>query len=422
MNIKRFASLALALIMIFGILTGCKIKIKKRDSATDDGTGSASTSVEQTSSALAEDPDSKVDFGAMGRVITVGDDVYYLKHNSDTFADSGAMGYFAESRVATDMVRLKDGKEEVLFSVEASGEFVYADGVFFFNGNDGVFSVKADGTGRKLYGEGYLSGVTEDGKYVITSSSKIGICSISTEDEVRYVIAETTSPAIRVYKDKVYYSETPENYDAALKGAVTLYSVGVNGGEPVELYTTAADLYDYSIMGGYAEIGQLRFDDDYVYFSYGSLGGSGLFYQGGRVVRVRYDGTDGKVVSGAGELVDSQFELDGKGGVVTYDVISNADDDPSADLEYIDSKVYFYDRVNGKRMEILESDDYSAESGESFLKYVEVWNSKVYYFVHYAEHDAENDIGWRPAYIRTGSALYVKDLTTGSITEIYSIK
>jgi hypothetical protein len=46
----------------------------------------------------------------------------------------------------------------------------------------------------------------------------------------------------------------------------------------------------------------MRFTEDHVFFCYGASAGSGSFFQGGKIVRVNYDGTDAKVVAGGDKL------------------------------------------------------------------------------------------------------------------------
>ena len=162
------------------------------------------------------------------------------------------------------------------------------------------------------------------------------------------IIVSDADPVI-VWNGVIYY-ETWSDETLAYDGKLTLSRIMPDGTGRLDLYTTKPDLYTDSFpMGDYACVAQIYFSEDYIYFSYGSTAGSGSFFQGGRVVRVNYDGSGGEVVSRMDKLCGSDFEV-APDGTVTCHYESSDFHMLYSSLEkfrIMDGSVWWYDRTSG---------------------------------------------------------------------------
>ena len=62
------------------------------------------------------------------------------------------------------------------------------------------------------------------------------------------------------------------------------------------------------------------FKDEYIYFSYGSYAGTGSVYAGGKIMKVKKDGTEAEVVAGMDGLRAPAFSVSEDGTVVSQSI------------------------------------------------------------------------------------------------------
>lgn len=372
-----------------------------------------------------------VGFGAMGNVVSVNGSTFYWQYTADSFNPEGYSG-FAHLGTASNTMVCRDakGKTKELFTAKSYGKFVVANNRIFFNTGGEIHSVTMDGKNEVNWGEGVLAGVMENGVYVvcIRYGGENTLSVINTRENKRKTL--TSCNCVVTCRDGVIYYCAGVSYNDAIHGKVSLYSIRPDGSDKTHLYTTEPDLYlDFSVAT--ASVSQIHFDEDYVYFSYGSLAGSGVFFQGGRIVRVRYDGTDGQVIAGRDELVDADFVVNRDGSVTSCSTKYEALDSMLNEILIADGTVYRCDSDSGEPIPLVQYGDYSAlgsglagvyaDGGVILTDFAETAGGKVYYLMHYAVNNPTLGAPWWASYVRQKTAFFMKDMTSGKVTLLYEI-
>ncbi len=367
--------------------------------------------------------------GKMGNVVTIGSNTYYWRYHDDSFYEEGYNSFSKQKSTNAFVCRDKDGNQKTLFALSGYGEFIIANGTLFYeNGDREICSVNLDGTQRKTWGQGSLCAVTPDGSKIICfmwgGDNSLSVINLETGAREHLAYA---SQFVTYYNGAIYYTKETD-YEQAQQGKVVLYSIHPDGSGNTHLYTTKPDLYDG--YGGYSSAGvdQIRFTEKYIYFSYGSQAGTGIAFQGGKIVRVGYDGKGGSVVAGNDELVDGQFTVTADDRVTSYALQSIPLWGMGNPLFITSGTIGLYDPVSGMPKELVRPEDYSildgrlagqeGNGGTVIVDFVEEHNGKVYYLLHSAVPNtgAHN---WRTGYQRSTTAMMVKDLETGKITMLY---
>lgn len=372
-------------------------------------------------------------FGAMGNVVSVNGSTFYWQYSADSFNQDGFSGFSYLNAANKMMCRDSDGNVRVLFTRNSHGKFVVANNRIFYETNNGeIHSVTFDGQNETNWGEGSLAGVTKNGAYVVCAryAGECTISAINTKENTRKSLT-SCSCVVTCYDDVIYYCGSVA-YEEATMGKVSLYSIRPDGTDRTHLYTTEPDLYSSNSPMSTASVSQIHFSEDYVYFSYGSLAGSGVFFQGGKVVRVRYDGTEGQVIAGEGELVDADFVVNPDGSVTTDSLYSEALDSMLNEIKVSEGTVYRYDTETGTPIPLVEPGDYSAlgsgqagiyaDGGVILTSFAEIAAGKVYYLMHYAVDNPLGSVPWWACYTRQKTAFFMKDLTTGEVTVLYTVE
>ena len=368
-----------------------------------------------------------------GNVVNIHGNTYYWKYDADSFYDE-SYSVFGTQYTANDFVcRNAYGEEEVLFELEGSGKFIIAGRQLFYTNHENVVcSIGLDGTGYKEWFDGQLCAISSDSKTVIVmgyqgSADDVNLYAIDVKEGKKRVL-DTAWQFVACYQNVIYYTKSVNHADAQ-RGSVSLYSISADGSKKTHLYTTAPDLYDAADMFSNAGVDHIRFTEDYVFFSYGSLGGSGVFFQGAKIVRVRYNGTDGQVVAGQKQLVDGQFTVNKDQSVTSRDLDMVSMYNFGNAMHMSGGSVYLYDQRTGEPILMISPGDYDAvgsglagvesNGGLIMVVFVEEVNGKVYYMMHHATEDYENSIGWRVPYIRNRTLMMMKDQATGEVTVLF---
>ncbi len=372
--------------------------------------------------------------GGMGNVVTIGENTYFWRYSANSFAKDG-FSDFSLMDTTNDFVCMdQQGKIKTLFSLQSHGEFVIAGNQLFYEGPENkICSIGLDGKNKHTWGEGSLCCVTRDGKYVIYQGYQ---GSAANQPLYAINVAKGTESSLTsanqfvTYFNGVIYYTTSTWGDAAQMGQLTLWRIDPDGSNKQKLHTTAPDLYSSAAGYSLAMVDHIRFTKDHIYFSYGSVAGSGSFFQGGKVIRVGYDGTGGKVVAGQNDLVGGQFTVEPDGTVNAYypkDIGSYIMGYP---LEIADGYISILDQANGKPQIVVKPGDYGAagpgkvgtygDSGTLLVKFAEVHNGKVYYMIHYAVPNPDVNVWWA-SNLRERTTMMVKDLETGKVTTIFRV-
>lgn len=371
--------------------------------------------------------------GGFGNVVTIGSNTYYWRYTKESFSEESYNSFGYTNAHNMMVYRDANGKTNVMYTLNGSGEFAVANGYIFYATHENeIRSISLDGKKKEVWGDGYLCGATEDGQYVFFT----GYNGASGDTPLyRINVAEGTctqlvsvSQFVTYHDGVIYYTKSVSRENAA-RGMVDLWSVRPDGSDTTHLYTTKADLYDSYIGYSDAYVDQIRFTDEYIYFSYGSLAGSGSFFQGGKVVRVRYDGTGGRVVAGDDALVGGHFSVSENGTVTNYDGSSYlAQIGFGHPFATLDGDIYIFNKESGVPEIKINFGEYNVvgsamagsldDNGIVLIEYIEEVNGKVYCLLHSA---VEQNSTWWASRVRQKTAMIVKDLKTGKVTVLYQL-
>lgn len=362
--------------------------------------------------------------GVMGYAVVTGKYTYYWQYDPNSYEEGALMGNFSMGSPAT-LVRLNSkGEEDVLFEALACEFAVTATHIIYQQ--DGVlWSRLIDGSKPQELVSGSLVAVNSYGQYLVYQT-----------DGVYYSYdLWGNGKSIRLFEDGsfeafhngvIYYSITPEygdpEYEMATKGSVSLYAVNVDGSNDRKLVTTAADLYDSNAGYSPAHIEQVRFGRDALYFSYGSIAGSGAFFQGGKVVRVSFDGSDIQVVAGQNRLVDANFGVRQDGSVATTDDHDFVLYTGHSDYFLYDGGLYWMDHISGMSELLIETSEIKQlySSAAFYVPICYATKERAVFMVNYTEVDPEQSLGWREYAVRKKTVVYMLDREEMKLTELYS--
>lgn len=375
-----------------------------------------------------------------GNVVTIGGDTYYWRYSSASFAELGYADFDYSSTENAMVCMDADGKTKTLFTVCGSGEFAVGNGfvVYQESGSEqgygtGIYLTDLQGKEHTWIGGGTLRGISEDGRYVFMhrygagSDSKRYLDVYDTVAKERSTLCEGLNQFVVYYNGRIYYTKEV-SYDEARQGKVDLWSILPDGTDQIHLYTTKADMQNGYGCGA-AGVDQIRFTKDHIYFSYGSIGGTGNFMQGARIVQVGYDGADGAVVAGKDVLVDGQFTVTADGQVNSQEHVYLEMYSMGDPLEVTDGNVSLRDPVTGVPKAVLQYGEYGALDGRKLrvedadgigmISFVEEHGGKLYCLLHSATI-TDDPLSWTQRYTRQRTVLLMKDLQTGEVMVLYS--
>lgn len=370
--------------------------------------------------------------GGYGHVVEYCGDMYFWKYSGDSFPEMGTLGSFAPYNGKENKLVRRDmetGEEETLLVSGGYGAIAIAGGRIFYREGSDIWSIYLDGTDNIDHGAGNLYGTSSDGAYVVTGNYNdiISINSLTLEAKTLVSGART----VIVWDGVIYYQTSPSDNAAATAGQMTLWRIMPDGTGKLDLYTTKPDLYPDDYFPGSNGVAQIYFADDYIYFSYGAVAGSGVFFQGGRVVRVKYDGSGGEVVSRMDELCGSDFEVAPDGTVTCHYGSENFYMlfSPVEKYRIMDGSVMWYDRTSGNLEEIITLSDYdryfNGKAGVSGteavdIEYVTRCGPRIYFL---ASQIVESDEwgNWRNTHEWTKAYFLMKDTSTGDVRVIYTV-
>ena len=245
------------------------------------------------------------------------------------------------------------------------------------------------------------------------------LCTLRTSDMTVTKIRNNCD-FVAIHDGKVYYSPVIEDYDSASRGEIMLCSSNPDASDFRMIYHGLADLYDYS-MGSACAIAQIRFSDEFIYFSYGAIAGTGHFYQGGNIIRVRYDGSGAKKLFSYSHenFGDSEFTVNPDGSVTPLYVEEN-DALYSYQDKYIyrDDRIYWFDDITGTPTDICSyypDQNYHLSTAD----FVNVTDKYAFFVTHHCTYNPEKNMGWRDYYEREKSIFYMIDRQTDEIVTSY---
>ena len=383
-----------------------------------------------------------------GRVISDGQSLYYWKYTLDSYEKEGMLGSFAPNPgTVNQLIRRTGDQEEVILEDTAMGSVWYGGGKIFYERMKPaeygftrvVCSLDPESRAVQEICEGEIEGISTDRSHIF--AYYIGkLVSVSTETGAEdAVLAEDYASFAAVHDNRVYFSVTGEQ-DADGMTPITLISTLPDGTDRIELFTGM----DGESLGAIV-IGEIRFmtvsGENYVYFSFGEIGGTGGMYQGGKLARVKTDGTGAEVLAGgegpviiwdgSGELVNADFTVNEDGSVNSLSFM-----DETARFSEIgysgfnwfyekDGDIWMVSAKDGNGHLMFEKEDFafygSIPGGEG--QFTGVVSMDVIGNLAFAElrTGIENgqDMGWRTGYDLVDGILLQKDLGTGETSVLF---
>lgn len=361
--------------------------------------------------------------------------VYYWEYDSASFEGSAALGYYKPIVGETNklMMQSPSGEKVMIGDMEGGGSLVLTDSSRIFYekpvdqiGGYEICSIDQNSGQTQTYGLGRIE--ASDGKKIICSdSTNYCIDSIDAETGERTKLVDGSFLAS--HDGLIYYQPVEADSGAATKGKVSLAVVDAQGGQQKTLCTTEPDLYADDFQGT-ASIVSMVFKEEYIYFSYGSYAGTGSVYAGGKIMKVKKDGTEAEVVAGMDGLRAPAFSVSEDGTVVSQSIDEMYDYINSMDKYFTRNGSIYFMNENGEPVELVTQADYASvgsvacgqfnDNEAVTIQFAEKIGNKVYMLLDHGVIDQANSVGWRTGYARVNSAMLSKDLDTGTVETVFS--
>lgn len=361
--------------------------------------------------------------------------VYYWEYDSASFEGSAALGYYKPIVGETNklMMQSLSGEKVMIGDMEGGGSLVLTDSSRIFYekpvdqiGGYEICSIDQNSGQTQTYGLGRIE--VSDGKKIICSdSTNYCIDSIDAETGERTKLVDGSFLAS--HDGLIYYQPVEADSGAATKGKVSLAVVDAQGGQQKTLCTTEPDLYADDFQGT-ASIVSMVFKDEYIYFSYGSYAGTGSVYAGGKIMKVKKDGTEAEVVAGMDGLRAPAFSVSEDGTVVSQSIDEMYDYINSMDKYFTRNGSIYFMNENGEPAELVTQADYASvgnvacgqfnDNEAVTIQFAEKIGNKVYMLLDHGVIDETSRVGWRTGYARVNSAMLSKDLDTGTVETVFS--
>ena len=361
--------------------------------------------------------------------------VYYWEYDSASFEGSAALGYYKPIVGETNklMMQSLSGEKVMIGDMEGGGSLVLTDSSRIFYekpvdqiGGYEICSIDQNSGQTQTYGLGRIE--ASDGKKIICSdTANHSIDSIDAETGERMKLVDGSFLAS--HDGLIYYQPVEADSGAATKGKVSLAVVDAQGGQQKTLCTTEPDLYADDFQGT-ASIVSMVFKDEYIYFSYGSYAGTGSVYAGGKIMKVKKDGTEAEIVAGMDGLRAPAFSVSEDGTVVSQSIDEMYDYINSMDKYFTRNGSIYFMNENGEPAELVTQADYASvgnvacgqfnDNEAVTIQFAEKIGNKVYMLLDHGVIDETSRVGWRTGYARVNSAMLSKDLDTGTVETVFS--
>lgn len=240
--------------------------------------------------------------------------VYYRRYRGDSFKESSHTyenySYLPVAGAEKEMVCIdRDGGQTALFTDKGQGDF-YLIGNRFYMTDSEVYSVDMNGQGRRNYGKGEILAADGIGHFLILELRRDGhdfrrpdYCVLNCDTgECKSLLSEEYFAreeedgywSFEAYQDGwVYLSFFRRRGETAEFSETTLYAVSLDGKWNRVIALTSDMYYGETVVG-------LQVLGDRLFFLFGGYDGSRVWYQGGKIVTVKRDGTDYRSIEEGG--------------------------------------------------------------------------------------------------------------------------
>ena len=392
-------------------------------------------------------------FNNGGLYVKYNGNVYYRQYTADSYAPEGIFGvYEAIPGVKKNMIRMsQDGTKEKAFSDTGIGNiYIYQDKMYLGKVNEFyipvVYAVDLDGSNEQEIGTGWIEGIDEvSGTLICTlvndsNTYQLHKLDIATSELNEYDLEVPCAEVLAIREGVIYYSGEVD-FEDSVKGKIKFSRVNIDGTKEMLLAETDTDLYEYGDRG--TRITCIQFVEETIYFSYGAYGGTGNFYQGGRIAKVNINGSEFKILLGdvVGEeaydydLTEDTFYVVSENGlnVLYYTLLFDSNVSLGLNLStgeiketdfpiYAEGKPFVYE--NSVRIYLKASSSMTTwipyidfnylgleeEADYYTIKDIELSDNWVYYRIEANKNAPEASIGWRDGYRRIRTKIMRQEL------------
>lgn len=355
--------------------------------------------------------------GSCGQVVSLNGKTYYWEYDRSSYADGERYHTSAQNKlICVD----EKGKESTVGVFNAYGPFAVTNQWIIVNKTGGGISLtRHDGSESRAMGYA-MDWVSPNGKYMIyhESDGSLYAVSLSTFKTERLV---SDGDFVTAHNGVAYFSQSGTE-------SIRLYSWKPGDSTILDLYQSPGD-YNNDYSHSYLYVAQMRFTEDHLFICYGASGGTGSFFQGGKIVRMNYDGTDAQVVAGEHELVDWYFTVSKNGTVRSQELGGTIFFNPMEQNVVKDGTLYQIDPESGELITLLTQRDYKVLGSEPLeqevdsyaikLEFAQVVDGKVYCILHRCR--IGEGIGWRLTYTPEETVMLMRDMDSGKVTVLYTI-
>lgn len=399
--------------------------------------------------------------------------VYYRQYHKDSF-EEGALWANYQPMAGTDKEIVcidRDGKRTELFSDRGYGG-IYLIGERFYmterQDYTNVYSVDMQGENRIDYGHGEICAVDMDRTVIVLKMQgeetwDASYCVLDCMGgEMRQLLYDSCfAVTFWAYDDGWCYFETHQEDDRSICRVI---AVSLEG-ERKEIIALTSDVPQGD---GYSEhVCRLEVAGDRIFLAYGGYAGSGNFYQGGRIITVKLDGSDYRAVA---SYADHYLICHDEGRPLVYfphyPVVDGGEDYPTTVWDVETNTIYqsdiseqliyeqqihdvlpYQNHSAPKPLCVLNEeatdvyalpddsgrivrvathlDDYITKRGEGEADYVVYRNlyyadGFLYFSVEFNVYDREYSIGWRDGYHRFQTDVYRMELAGNAVELLYS--
>ena len=355
--------------------------------------------------------------GSCGQVVSLNGKTYYWEYDRSSYADGERYHTSAQNKlICVD----EKGKESTVGVFNAYGPFAVTNQWIIVNKTGGGISLtRHDGSESRAMGYA-MDWVSPNGKYMIyhESDGTLYAVSLSTFKTERLV---SDGDFVTAHNGVAYFSQSGTE-------SIRLYSWKPGDSTILDLYQSPGD-YNNDYSHSYLYVAQMRFTEDHLFICYGASAGTGSFFQGGKIVRMNYDGTNAQVVAGEHELVDWYFTVSKNGTVRSQELSGTIFFDPMEENVVKDGTLYQIDPESGELITLLTQRDYKVLGSEPLeqevdsyaikLEFAQVVDGKVYCILHRCR--IGEGIGWRLTYTPEETVMLMRDMDSGKVTVLYTI-
>lgn len=271
--------------------------------------------------AVIEMKEDRVVLNNGGHVVGYQGNTYYWKFAPTSYSKTAVFGNFSPSSSVANQLICRDasGNEKVIASGVSYGPIYICNNILYYQKNSSAWGqMNLDGSNMKDTAQMRIIDYDDETGTIIYESLKDYRLYALTGMGQIYKMSDKAVTYLGCYQNHIYYAALGSNsitvygYNMATNTSATLGTIKMNG----------------VVSGTGISIGNSYFEEEGIYLSYGIIGGTGLFFNEGGIVKIDYTG------KGVQQLISP---------------------DSSESLRF--EKIYLEDTGNGKKIYFYTGDE-----------------------------------------------------------------